>query len=102
MAQAHLNVSGAGMFMHAKGAMKSMACLASDSAPGCCDDGSDAWPAVAGVKVDKPARAQLGKLSGHRVQGQACPPAGSTWMPLGVSSPAIKTPSHSAPAQSAG
>ena len=61
----HINVSGGGMLKHAphkEAAAKFLEYLASDQAQRYFADGNNEWPAVASVKVDNPALAQLGKF----------------------------------------
>ena len=61
----HINVSGAGMLKnapHKAAAVKFLEYLASDDAQRYFADGNNEWPAVASVKVDNPALAQLGKF----------------------------------------
>ncbi|HEX6733182.1 MAG TPA: Fe(3+) ABC transporter substrate-binding protein [Azonexus sp.] len=61
----HINVSGGGVLKTApnkEAAIKFLEYLASDEAQRYFADGNNEWPVVAGVKVDNPALAKLGKF----------------------------------------
>jgi iron(III) transport system substrate-binding protein len=61
----HINISGAGVMRHAphrENAIRFLEYLASPEAQAYFANGNNEWPAVAGVKIDNPALARLGKF----------------------------------------
>ena len=66
----HVNVAGGAMARHARNrvaAVKFLEYLATDEAQRYFADGNNEWPAVASLKVDNPALAQLGKFKADKL-----------------------------------
>ena len=66
----HVNISGAGVMMHApnrQAAVKFLEYLASDEAQRYFADGNNEWPVVSGIKIDNPALRILGQFKQDQI-----------------------------------